>query len=116
MEILALSVDATIPLPLDALNSTPWKANRPSFCDVAIVPRSITRLNEPGMNFFPELKQPVAKKKIIVEELPVDDLYEINLNSKLDEQRAIKYSTSNNTNTTNKQSLQKNNKPEFAFF
>jgi len=79
---------------------------------------ALTDLNEPGMNLLPELKQPVMKKKIIIEDLPVDDLDEINLNSKLEEQRTTKYSTTNtgSIGNTQQQMHTKNIKQDYAFF
>jgi len=77
---------------------------------------AITDLNEPGMNLLPEVKQPSIKKKIVIEDLPIEDLDEINLDSKLEEQRTIKYSAAGLNTSKNNTAQTKNIKTEFAFF
>lgn len=49
----------------------------------------INDMNEPGL--FPELKQPIpTKKQLVVEDLPTDDLDEVNLGSHAEELRTTK--------------------------
>lgn len=73
----------------------------------------LTDMNEPGMAFVEELKQPTpAKKKLIIEDadLLTDDLDEVPLAAKVEELRTIKRPEPQPTKTTPV------NKQNFAFF
>jgi hypothetical protein len=72
----------------------------------------LTDMNEPGI--FPELKQPTpTKKQLVIEDLPTEDLDEVNLGAHAEELRTTKrISLPGTTQSSNSTSRQKN----FAFF
>jgi len=71
----------------------------------------INEMNEPGQQLGLEIKQPALKKKIIVEDLGIDDLDEVSLAAKIDEMNTFK-----KINTQQKTNQSITNKNEFAFF
>jgi hypothetical protein len=73
----------------------------------------LSEMNEPGQSLVQsELKQPVPKKKIIVEDLGIDDLDEIPLAAKVEEMRTFK----NQSATAPTKPVGTQNIKDFAFF
>ena len=86
-------------------------AHEPSIDPSNIKHIPLTDMNEPGQYLATEIKQPMPKKKIIIEDLGIDDLDEVPLAAKIDEMNTFK-----KINTQQKTNQIITNKNEFAFF